>query len=104
MLPFEDRYTRQRQLPEVGQAGQARLSAAPLNVAETQAKPSESHVARLDIAALYLSRAGVSVQRRGQEQTAPPLGHAAVFEFAGPREFAEGALMALTEIRERLGL
>ncbi len=46
MLPFEDRYTRQRQLPEVGAAGQDKIAQGRV-------------VTRQPVAAEYLFRAGV---------------------------------------------
>jgi hypothetical protein len=104
MLPFEDRYTRQRQLREVGLKGQLQIAAL---------------VARLpgdkvgEVAALYLKRAGAQVETLDAEavRTAPPPANAAVafpyaeeFRFQAARELAAGCHLALALIRKQLNL
>lgn len=102
MLPFEDRYTRQRQLPEVGLAGQARLEASFVEL-------SSSHLPALArvVAADYLRRAGVPVCAEPQVHPLPQQENALTlehFQFDGPTQVAAGALMALRHIRSVLGL
>lgn len=95
MLPFEDRLTRQRRLPEVGARGQERLCAAELSVA-----PHPDVDVELD----YLGRAGVASAQLdpAAELLAFPL--AASFEHAAALGVARGAWCALARIRSELGL
>jgi hypothetical protein len=92
MLPFEDRYSRQRRLAEVGPEGQARLCSARLRVAP------HPHV---DVELDYLTRAGVSVvvDATGQSSSFP---FADCFEHAAARGVAEGAWCALSKIKHEL--
>jgi hypothetical protein len=112
MLPFEDRFTRQRQLPEVGLRVQELLASAPGVVVRVGAIAVPSAIDPGDVARIYLERAGVPVVRqRANERTASSaldperdFPHAQHFQFAGPRSFAAGAHLALGEIRRRLEL
>lgn len=92
MLPFEDRYTRQRQLREVGLAGQHRLEAS---VRELGRSPAD------DVAADYLARAGVQVVRRDGAADDPAVlaRTQAMCVFSGPRDYLTGALVALDHVR-----
>ncbi len=89
MLPFEDRYTRQRQLPEVGPAGQERIFALRVQVS---GDPAGS------VARQYLLRAGVSQVTVSE---APPghFAHARFFRYQVAREFADGSHRALDALR-----
>jgi hypothetical protein len=95
MLPFEDRYTRQRRLPEVGPEGQARLSQSRLGVA-----PHPDVAIELD----YLVRAGVV--GASVDDTRPPLNFpwSDCFEHAAALGVARGAWCALARIRSELSL
>ncbi len=89
MLPFEDRYTRQRQLPEIGAEGQRRI-------AESVASLDSSAAAQ--IAREYLSRAGVqrfsNVDSQGSD-----FAHAEHFCFSEARDFGRGTALALQHLR-----
>ncbi len=97
MLPFEDRYSRQRRLPEVGPSGQERLCAADLVIAE---HPD------VDLELDYLQRAGVA------RVTVDAAAAAAVLTFPWAEQFeheaalgvARGAWYALARIKGVLGL
>ena len=94
MLPFEDRYTRQRRLPEVGPEGQARLSQARLGVA-----PHPDVALELD----YLARAGVAATV--DDSSSPlPFPWSDCFEHAAALGVARGAWCALARIRSELSL
>lgn len=95
MLPFEDRYTRQRRLPEVGPRGQERLRQAQLSVA-----PHPDVDLELD----YLARAGAGEARI--EPAAPALAFPWTdwFEHAAALGVARGAWCALSRIKGELGL
>jgi len=100
MLPFEDRYTRQRRLEEVGPEGQLRLERQSLAIARH---------ADVELELDYLRRAGVQQvtvhQVGGQqvgadaEQSALDFPWAAQFQFSGPLGVARGAWSALARIR-----
>ncbi len=90
MLPFEDRYTRQRRLPEVGPAGQRRLEAAVQVLA-----PHEASELEVD----YLRRAGVQQLSFAPGAPAPEFPWAEHFQFAGPALVARGAHAALARIK-----
>jgi len=113
MLPFEDRYTRQRRLAEVGPEGQLRLERQSLAIARH---------ADVELELDYLRRAGVQQvivqqvivhqvggqQVGGQqvgadaEQSALDFPWAAQFQFSGPLGVARGAWSALARIRAAL--
>jgi hypothetical protein len=116
MLPFEDRYTRQRQLAEVGLSGQTRLEAVPCNLAAYEFASQEAEL----VAADYLRRAGVRVDKNAHvpaaavdttssDPAAPsfqstPHVPTGLFQFEGPSDVATGALVALHHIRAVLGV
>jgi hypothetical protein len=93
---LEDRFSRQRRVAEVGSAGQALIGRLTVTLPEAGA-------AAADVAAIYLSRAGVSVERCGQAPEAS-FAHAHAFSSDGPRALAQGAHRALAAIREALGV
>jgi hypothetical protein len=95
MLPFEDRYTRQRRLTEVGHEGQRRLATARLILAPH---------AGVDVERDYLVRAGVSQIQVDPEGSPPPFPWPEFFEFTAPLCVARGAWCALSRIRTVLGL
>lgn len=90
MLPFEDRYTRQRQLREVGHSGQHRIEASVKQLGRSAAD---------DVAADYLARAGVQVVRRDGLPGAENAQARALCTFDGPRDYLTGALAALDHLR-----
>lgn len=95
MLPFEDRYSRQRRLPEVGPSGQERLCEAELVIAE---HPD------VDLEVDYLTRAGVArvaVDAGAVALTFPWTEH---FEHEAALGVARGAWCALARIKGELGL
>lgn len=94
MLPFEDRYTRQRQLPEVGEAGQRRIEAI---VVELPANSSDAQVARV-----YLERAGVRQLQRATRADTKPFPHARYFRHEVAARVGRGTHFALTCIRQQL--
>jgi hypothetical protein len=95
MLPFEDRFTRQRKLAEVGQRGQARLAAGSSVVAAGDGAMVE---------VTFLHRAGVGRVEVSRLLAQRPFAHAEHFEFAASRSLAGAAWRALGEIREHLEL
>lgn len=116
MLPFEDRFTRQRQLREVGVAGQRRLEASTAVV--PTGRPGE-------VAADYLTRAGVQVCSQESPAAAAdslvaaePLAVSTAVDdhspslphsmgpccHQGPADYLAGCLAALEHIRVVLGL
>ena|SRR5690606_37056816 len=95
MLPFEDRYTRQRRLPEVGPTGQERLRQAELSVAGHPDVELE-----LD----YLARAGVGSATVDPAAPSLPFPWTAWFEHEAALGVARGAWCALSRIKRELGL
>ena len=93
MLPFEDRYTRQRRLEEVGPDGQRRLAAARLTLAPH---------ASADIEREYLARAGIGHLGMDADVTPPTFPWSAFFEFPAPLSVARGAWCALSQLRSVL--
>ena len=94
MLPFEDRYSRQRRLVEVGPEGQRRLEQTALMLA--------AH-ADADIEREYLARAGVTHLGLAVDGTAPEFPWSHHFRFGAPLSVARGAWCALSRIRAALG-
>jgi hypothetical protein len=89
------RYTRQVRLPEIGEAGQARLCAAKVTLATDGFARS--------IEERYLRASGVDpIEPVGGSATAMPLDLGLRHEAA--REVADGALRALVAIRAVLGI
>jgi hypothetical protein len=96
MLPFEDRYSRQRKLPEVGPQGQLALARCSMQI--------PSRVAGSEIFEVcYLQRAGVE-HVTVSNQVQPCSAHSTEFHFAATRALAVGALGALAQLRRELGL
>jgi hypothetical protein len=95
MLPFEDRYTRQRRLAEVGPKGQERLSQARLCVA--------SHP-DVELELDYLARAGLAEVRVDPAAPALAFPWTAWFEHDAALGVARGAWCALSRIRRELGV
>lgn len=94
MLPFEDRYTRQRRLPEVGAGGQERLRRAQPRVA---AHPD------VELELDYLGRAGVDA-RIDEAAPAIPFPWTGWFEHEAALGVARGSWCALSRIKRELGL
>ena len=94
MLPFEDRYTRQRRLPEVGPQGQERLCSTRLRVGQ---HPD------VDLEVEYLARAGVVAVVAEEPVAAPSFPFASWFENEASLGLARGAWCALSRIRAELG-
>ena len=90
---MQDLYVRQRLLPEVGDAGQRRLSEGTAIVGVTES-------ARF--AAEYLRRAGVGQVQVDERAAAPACPHAERFSFESTRELGSGAWQALIELRRLL--
>jgi len=95
MLPFEDRYSRQRRLAEVGPKGQERLRQAQLRVADHPDVELE-----LD----YLARAGAVELRVDPAAPALAFPWTAWFEHDAALGVARGAWCALSRIRGELGV
>lgn len=95
MLPFEDRYTRQRRLEEVGPEGQRRLEAARVVLAAHDGS---------DIEREYLTRAGLRQIEVDAQASPAHFPMSEFFEFAGPLSVAHGAWCALSRIRAVLML
>jgi hypothetical protein len=95
LLPFEDRYTRQRQLAEVGRSGQEKLAALVVRTTDDR----EGRVAYV-----YLRRAGVVELSLDSSAQRPSFRHSSHFRFAAARAFAEGTHQALQQLRAGLGL
>jgi hypothetical protein len=93
MLPFEDRFSRQRRLPEIGEEGQRSLGARVLAVA-----PHPD----VEIERDYLRRAGVAGTRLDGDATPLSFPFAEHFEFAAALSVARGAWFALDRIRAAL--
>jgi hypothetical protein len=95
MLPFEDRYTRQRRLPEVGPSGQERLGQAQFCVAQH---------ADVELELDYLARAGAGEVRVDPDAPALDFPWSAWFEHGAALGVARGAWCALSRIKSELGL
>jgi hypothetical protein len=93
MLPFEDRYTRQRRLEEVGPERQRQLEQQPMVLARH---------ADSDLELEYLERAGVQHITFDADAEPPRFPWAEQFGFAGPLAVARGAYGALSRIRAAL--
>jgi hypothetical protein len=96
MLPFEDRYSRQRRLPEVGQAGQQQVAEAAFAVS------ARDPAAWLE--ALYLHRAGAQRVHLSTTTVEGPFTHHSAFAFDQTRQVAVGAHRALQKLRTLLGV
>lgn len=87
----DDRFSRQRRLPEVGEIGQARLLAAELALPRG---------AGADVERAYLEGAGSRVVP--SPAAAAPFAHADAFRHPAARDVAAGAWRALRQIRRVL--
>ena len=89
-----DRYTRQRRLREIGDAGQARLHAASVTIG-----------GRADsmVELVYLERAGVGSVTIDSLAAPRAFAHAAVFQHDAARRHAASAWRALRSIVEIVG-
>jgi hypothetical protein len=94
MQDDEDRYTRQRRLREIGEAGQERLLSAKLTLAGGDAALVEL---------VYLHRAGVGSVTLDALGTARPFAHRGVFRHAASLRHASGAWRALRTVVELVG-
>ena len=86
---------RQIRLAEVGISGQARLSAATLEVRGADGSLTEL---------VYLHRAGIERLTIRPNLPATPFAHAGLFQHAGTRRMAAGAWRAISQIRRILAL
>ncbi|HVY27076.1 MAG TPA: hypothetical protein VHB79_11015 [Polyangiaceae bacterium] len=89
-----DTLARQRLLAAVGDAGQARIAKGRYAVGGASAFASS-------IEREYLTRAGAEQVAVASDPVAP-FTHAAVFQHAAAREFAEGTWRALIQIKSAL--
>ncbi len=87
--------TRQIRLNEVGLEGQAKLSAASLEVRGADGSLTEF---------VYLHRAGVERLSILPNLSPQPFLHSALFRHAGTRRMAAGAWRAITQVRSILAL
>lgn len=92
MARLDPRFARQARLPEVGEAGQARIAAYTAEI-------ESGYVG--DVAALYLARAGAAVERNNTASQFGFSGDAPLHPEA--RAFFEGASLALRHLRAALG-
>jgi hypothetical protein len=90
-----DRFTRQRRLPEIGEAGQLRISSARFALGPH---------AGLEIEREYLSRAGATCTLSTEPAVARPFTHHSAFAFEETRALGEGAWRALEKLRSALGI
>jgi molybdopterin/thiamine biosynthesis adenylyltransferase len=94
-VSVDERYSRQRRLPEVGDAGQARLAQAALTVVGSDGAIIEAE---------YLHRAGVERVELLPGGEPEPFSHEQAFRFAASRRIGVGAWRALAKIRRTLGM
>ena len=94
-MPDPDLTLRQRLLPEVGEAGQARIHALHAEVRGRDGAIIEAE---------YLHRAGVEVLSIEPRAEPEPFRHEAAFRFFASRRVAAGAWRALGKLRRTLGL
>jgi hypothetical protein len=94
-MELEHPLTRQIRLTEVGLEGQAKLSAASLEVRGADGSLTEF---------VYLHRAGVERLSILPTLSPRPFSHRALFRHAGTRRMAAGAWRAITQIRGILAL
>jgi hypothetical protein len=88
-------YDRQVRLPEVGEAGQQRISAAKVRVSGNDGAILEAE---------YLCRAGVEVLTLTPSHEPKPFRHETAFRFPASRRVGAGAWRALDELRSLLGM
>jgi hypothetical protein len=92
----EDRFSRQRKLVQVGDAGQARIEAASY-VVRGQGDADGS-----DVELTYLERAGASRVVRLPDEAPPAFDHEGAFRFEASRRVAAGAWRALAQLKASL--
>jgi hypothetical protein len=90
MNELDDRYTRQRRLAEVGDAGQARIGAATVEVHGRDGAIIEAE---------YLHRAGVVRLSIVPDLEPSRFAHEAHFRFFASRRIGAGAWRALEKLR-----
>jgi hypothetical protein len=90
----EDRYTRQRRLHEIGDAGQARIESASVTITGGPGALVEF---------VYLHRAGVARATLDALSAPPPFPHAAAFRHAAALGHAAGSWRALRSLVELAG-
>jgi hypothetical protein len=90
-----DRYSRQRRLAEVGDAGQARIERAQAEVLGADGALTEVS---------YLARAGVGSVTVIPDVESTPFLHASWFRYDATRTFGAGAWRALATLRGALGV
>jgi hypothetical protein len=95
LLPFEDRYSRQRRLAEVGPDGQLRLERASLMLPPHPDSELERE---------YLLRAGVGQVEVDATALGPEFPWPGQFQFEGPLGVARAAWCALARLRAALGM
>jgi hypothetical protein len=88
-------YDRQVRLPEVGEAGQARIRDSRIEVCGNDGAILEAE---------YLCRAGVEVLDITPRKDPKPFRHERAFRFAASRRVGAGAWRALDQVRELLGM
>jgi len=94
-MGVEHPLTRQIRLSEVGEAGQARLSAATLEVRGSEGSLTEF---------LYLHRAGIERLAIRADRAAPAFAHGGLFRHDSTLRQAAGAWRAIAQIRSILAL
>ena len=94
MQDDDDRYTRQRRLREIGDAGQARLQSATVTLGG-----GEGDLVEL----VYLYRAGVGSVTLDSLAVPRPFAHRAIFRHAASLRHASGAWRALRTLVEVVG-
>ncbi len=95
MSDASDRYSRQRRLAEVGDAGQARIERAQAHVLGTEGALTEVS---------YLARAGVGSVTVIPNLEPTPFLHASWFRHDATRAYGAGAWRALATLRGALGV
>ena len=90
---FEERYSRQHRLPEVGDEGQQRIHDANLRVCGGEGAVVET---------VYLLRVGVERVEMTPANSAADFAHASFFHFDASRRVAAGSWRALNKIRDVL--
>lgn len=91
----EDRFDRQRRLPEVGSAGQERIERAAFEVRGGDGAILETE---------YLHRAGAQRVSLVPRAEPAPFAHEGAFRFAASRRVGAGAWRALAALRRVLEL
>ncbi len=106
MHDYEDRYTRQRRLREIGDAGQERLFAATVTLGGRPASgpaggPTRDGSSVIEL--VYLERAGVGAVSIDSLAAPRTFAHSAAFHHEPARRHAAAAWRALRTILEVVG-